>query len=219
MLKGTKNLIEADQRYLWHPFTQMADWQTSEPVVIDHGDGFFLFDTEGEKYIDGVSSLWCNVHGHKVKKIDNAVKSQLDKIAHSTLLGLAQTKSIELAQKLVEITPPGLEKVFYSDSGAAGVEIALKMAYQYYQNIGKKQQTKFIALENSYHGDTIGAVSLGGIKLFHSIFKPLLFETFFPKQTICWSVKPSLTAEILVVVYLLGLGLYFLIHRYIQGSF
>ncbi|PKL46136.1 MAG: adenosylmethionine--8-amino-7-oxononanoate transaminase, partial [Planctomycetes bacterium HGW-Planctomycetes-1] len=138
----------------------------------------YLINAEGGRYIDGVSSLWCNVHGHRVKKIDDAIKNQLDKIAHSTLLGLAQTKSIELAGKLVAITPKNLKKVFYSDSGATSVEIALKIAYQYYHNRGQKRD-KFIALGQSYHGDTIGSVSVGGIELFHSIFKPMLFETYF----------------------------------------
>ncbi len=175
----TNKLIEADKQYIWHPFTQMADWQACEPVIIDRGEGFFLIDTEGKKYIDGVSSLWCNVHGHHVKKIDDAIRAQLDKIGHSTLLGLGQTKSIQLAEKLIRITPPNLKKVFYSDSGATSVEIAIKMAYQFWHNTGRKKRTKFIALENSYHGDTIGAVSVGGISLFHEIFKSLLFETFF----------------------------------------
>jgi adenosylmethionine-8-amino-7-oxononanoate transaminase len=175
----TKKLVGADKRYLWHPFTQMAGWAETEPVIIEAGDGFYLIDTENRRYIDGVSSLWCNVHGHRVKKLDDAIAEQIGKISHSTLLGLGQNKSIELAEILVEISPDGLEKVFYSDSGATSVEIALKMAYQYYQNIGQKRRTKFIALENSYHGDTIGAVSVGGMELFHSIFRPLLFETFF----------------------------------------
>ncbi len=175
----TKKLIELDKKCIWHPFTQMADWLKSQPVIIDSAEGFYLIDTEGNRYIDGVSSLWCNVHGHRVKKIDDAIKAQTDKVSHSTLLGLGQTKSIELAEKLVRITPPGLQKVFYSDSGATAVEIALKMAYQYFQNTGEKNRTKFIALESSYHGDTIGSVSVGGIKTFRSIFRPLLFEAFF----------------------------------------
>ena len=177
MSQTTQKLIEADKRYLWHPFTQMAGWTESEPLVIDRAEGFFLIDSAGRRYIDGVSSLWCNVHGHRVQKIDDAIKAQLEKVAHSTLLGLTQTTSIELAEKLVEITPKGLEKVFYSDSGATSVEIALKLAFQYHRNIGQNNRTGFIALKNSYHGDTIGAVSLGGMDLFHSIFKPLLFET------------------------------------------
>ena len=175
----TKKLIELDKKYLWHPFTQMADWLKSEPVIIDSAKGFYLIDTEGNRYIDGISSLWCNVHGHRVKKIDDAIKAQIEKVSHTTLLGLGQTKSIELAEKLVRITPPALQKVFYSDSGATAVEIALKMAYQYFQNTGERKRTKFIALEDSYHGDTIGSVSVGGIKTFHSIFRPLLFEVFF----------------------------------------
>jgi adenosylmethionine-8-amino-7-oxononanoate aminotransferase len=156
----TKKLIEADKQYVWHPFTQMADWLAAEPVIIEGGEGFFLIDTEGKKYIDGVSSLWCNVHGHKVKKIDDAIRAQLEKVDHSTLLGLGQTKSIELAEKLIQITPSNLQKVFYSDSGATSVEIAIKMAYQFWHNTGQKKRTKFIALENSYHGDTIGSVSV-----------------------------------------------------------
>ncbi len=179
MNEPTKKLIELDKKYLWHPFTQMADWLKSEPIIIDSAQGFYLYDTQGNRYIDGISSLWCNIHGHKVKKIDDAIKAQIGKVSHSTLLGLGQTKSIELAEKLIQITPPALKKVFYSDSGATAVEIALKIAYQYFQNMGQQKRTKFIALENSYHGDTIGSVSVGGIKTFHSIFRPLLFETFF----------------------------------------
>jgi adenosylmethionine-8-amino-7-oxononanoate aminotransferase len=179
MNERTKRLTELDKQYLWHPFTQMADWLESDPVVIDSAEGFHLIDTEGNRYIDGVSSLWCNVHGHRVKQIDDAIKAQIDKVSHSTLLGLAQTRSIELAEKLIELTPAGLQKVFYSDSGATAVEIALKMAYQYFHNKGSDSRTKFIALESSYHGDTVGSVSLGGISTFHSIYKPLLFETLY----------------------------------------
>jgi len=179
MNERTKKLREADKQFLWHPFTQMSGWLDCEPVVIDSAKGFYLTDTEGRRYIDGASSLWCNVHGHRVKKIDEAIKAQLDRVSHSTLLGLGQSRSIELAEKLVGITPAGLEKVFYSDSGSTSVEIALKMVYQYYNNKGIDGRNKFIALKNSYHGDTIGSVSVGGIGLFHGIFKPLLFEAFF----------------------------------------
>ena len=179
MNEKTQQLIELDKRYLWHPFTQMADWLAGEPVVIESGDGFYLIDTDCNRYIDGVSSLWCNVHGHRVRKIDDAIRTQLDKIAHSTLLGLGQTQSIELAEKLVQIAPVPLEKVFYSDSGATAVEIAIKMAYQYWQNIGQTNKTKFISLKEAYHGDTVGAVSVGGMDLFHGIFKSLIFETHY----------------------------------------
>jgi len=179
MHKTTQRLIELDKKYLWHPFTQMADWLAGEPVIIERGEGYYLMDTEDRRYIDGVSSLWCNVHGHSVRIIDEAIRRQLDEIAHSTLLGLGQSRSIELAERLIRIAPPGLAKVFYSDSGATSVEIALKMAYQYWHNRGDKQRTRFIALRESYHGDTVGSVSVGGMELFHGIYKPLLFETLF----------------------------------------
>ncbi len=172
-------MIEADKKFLWHPFTQMAGWGDSEPVVIDSAEGFYLTDTEGRRYIDGVSSLWCNVHGHRVKEIDDAIRAQLDRVAHSTLLGLGQDRSIELAEMLAALAPSGLGRVFYSDSGATAVEIAIKMAYQYWHNIGRKTRTKFIALKEAYHGDTIGSVSVGGMDLFHGIFGSLLFETYF----------------------------------------
>jgi len=179
MHKTTQRLIELDKKYLWHPFTQMADWLAGEPVIIERGEGYYLIDTEGRRYIDGVSSLWCNVHGHNVRMIDEAIRRQLDELAQSTLLGLGQNRSIELAERLIRIAPPGLAKVFYSDSGATAVEIALKMAFQYWHNRGDKQRSRFIALRESYHGDTVGSVSVGGMELFHGIYKPLLFETLF----------------------------------------
>ncbi len=179
MNERTRQWIELDKQYLWHPFTQMQGWLASEPVIIERGEGFHLIDTEGRRYIDGVASLWCNVHGHRVPKIDAAIREQLDRIAHSTLLGLGQTRSIELAERLVKIAPPDLKKVFYSDSGATAVEIALKIAYQYWQNRGETKRTKFVALREAYHGDTVGSVSVGGMELFHGIFRSLLFETFY----------------------------------------
>ncbi len=168
---------ELDKKYIWHPFTQMEEWVASEPLVIERAEGNYLIDTEGREYLDGVSSLWVNVHGHRKSVIDEAITRQLGKVAHSTLLGLACVPSIELAQKLVGITPEGLNKVFYSDSGSTAVEVALKVAFQYWKNRGYKYKTLFATLQHAYHGDTIGSVSLGGIDLFHQIFHPLLFQT------------------------------------------
>ncbi len=173
-----KKLVAKDRKYLWHPFTQMRDWQTDEVPVIERGDGCYLIDAKGKRYLDGVSSLWCNVHGHRVKELDTAVKEQLGKIAHSTFLGLTHPAGIELAERLVAIAPRGLTRVFYSDSGSEAVEIAIKMAYQYWQQRGKPRKKKFARLTNAYHGDTIGSVSVGGIDLFHQAYRPLLFETF-----------------------------------------
>jgi len=172
-----ESLEQTDKQYLWHPFTQMKDWVEHDQLIIERGDGVYLFDTKGNKYIDGISSLWVNVHGHSHQKLNQAIKKQLDKISHTTLLGLGSTPSIELAKKLVEITPKGLDKVFYSDSGSTAVEIALKISFQYQQQIGQTKKKKFITLANAYHGDTIGSVSVGGIDLFHKIYKPLLFKS------------------------------------------
>jgi len=177
MKTDTSAWVAKDRKYIWHPFTQMRDWQTDEFPVIEKGKGCYLIDTQGRRYLDGVSSLWCNVFGHRVPAIDKAVKRQLGKIAHTTFLGLTHPMAIELAEKLIEIAPQGLTRVFYSDSGSEAVEIALKMAYQYWQQSGQPQKKKFAKLTNAYHGDTIGSVSLGGIDLFHQIYKPLLFET------------------------------------------
>jgi adenosylmethionine-8-amino-7-oxononanoate aminotransferase len=168
--------IELDKRHLWHPFTQQRDWADGEQLVIDHGDGTDLVDVDGHRYIDGVSSLWCNVHGHRHPTIDAAIRDQLDRVAHSTMLGLTHPSAAGLAARLAEIAPPGLDRVFYSESGSASVEIALKMAFQYWRQRGEASRTSFVTLTNAYHGDTLGAVSVGGIDLFHGAFAPLLFD-------------------------------------------
>ena len=166
-----------DKEYVWHPFTQMKGWNENQQLVIDHGEGVKLYDTEGKAYYDGISSLWVNIHGHRRQEIDTAVKNQLDKIAHTTLLGLINKPSAELAQKLVEVTPEGLNKVFYSDDGSTAVEAAVKIAFQYWQHKGRPEKQQFINLGDSYHGDTVGAVSVGNIDVFHKVYKPLLFNT------------------------------------------
>ena len=171
-----KDLAEKDRRYVWHPFTQMDEWLRADPLIIERGEGSFLIDVEGNRYLDGVSSLWVTVHGHRKRAIDRAVKAQIDRIAHSTLLGLANVPSIELAERLVAVAPRGLTRVFYSDSGSTAVEIALKIAFQYQRQSGEKARTRFIHFANAYHGDTLGSVSVGGIDLFHEIYRPLLFQ-------------------------------------------
>ncbi|MEK7688854.1 MAG: adenosylmethionine--8-amino-7-oxononanoate transaminase, partial [Deltaproteobacteria bacterium] len=182
-----------DKKYLWHPFTQMREWEKDDPLLIERGDGNYLIDADGRKYLDGVSSLWVNVHGHRKKEIDDAIKKQIDKISHSTLLGLANIPSIKLAEKLVKIAPKGLKKVFYSDNGSTAVEIALKMAFQYWkQQTGIRGQgsgvrkTKFIAFTGAYHGDTFGAMSVGEIDVFVKKYKPLLFPAFKAYYPYCY---------------------------------
>jgi len=156
-----------DRRYLWHPFTQMADWLAEEPLVIAEAEGCTLVDTRGQRYLDGVSSLWCNVHGHRHPALDAALRDQLARVAHSTLLGLANVPSIELARALIEVAPPGLARVFYSDAGATAVEAALRLALQYHQLRGERGRTRFASLVEAYHGDTLGAVGVGYSETFH----------------------------------------------------
>lgn len=172
-----RDFEKKDKKYLWHPFTQMQDWVKSDVLIVQSGDGVYLQDVEGNRYLDGVSSLWCNVHGHRIPEIDRAIQNQLGQIAHSTFLGLSNVPAIQLAEQLIRIAPKGLSRVFYSDSGSEAAEIAIKMAFQYWQHRGAPQKKRFIKLANAYHGDTIGSVSVGGIDIFHEIFGPLLFKT------------------------------------------
>lgn len=179
--------IEGDaRRYIWHPFTQMAEWEKDEPIVIEHGKGVYLYDIRGNKYLDGVSSIWVNLHGHRKAALDRALLDQTQRIAHSTLLGLTHLPAVRLAGKLVSLAPRGLKKVFFSDNGSTAMEVALKMAFQYWTHRGKSGKTKFLSLYNAYHGDTIGSVSLGGIELFHGLYSPLLFPTLKVGAPYCY---------------------------------
>jgi adenosylmethionine-8-amino-7-oxononanoate aminotransferase len=169
---------QLDRDHLWHPFTQQQAWCEEEPLTIERAEGSHLIASDGRRYLDGVSSLWCNVHGHRHPEIDRAVRDQLGRVAHSTMLGLTHPSAAELAARLVDLAPPGLSRVFYSDSGSTATEIALKMAFQYQQQRGGQhaRRTSFVHLRDAYHGDTIGSVSVGGIDLFHATYRPLLFE-------------------------------------------
>ena len=168
------DLRELDRHVLWHPFTQMAEW---DPLVIARGDGNYLVDSEGRRYFDGVSSLWCNVHGHHHPRLDRALREQADRIAHSTFLGLTHEPGIRLAADLLEVAPRGLARVFYSDSGSTAVEIALKQSFQFWALTGRPDKQRFLRMTEAYHGDTLGAVGVGGIDLFHRVFGPLLVQS------------------------------------------
>ncbi|QRG67388.1 adenosylmethionine--8-amino-7-oxononanoate transaminase [Brevibacillus choshinensis] len=171
-------LAAKNKQYLWHPFTQMKDYIAEEPLIIARGEGVKLYDVQGKGYYDGFSSVWLNVHGHNVPELNQAIIEQLGKVAHSTLLGMANVPSILLAEQLIRLAPEGLTKVFYSDNGATAVEISLKMAFQYWQNRGIAGKHSFITMNNAYHGDTIGATSVGAIPLYHQVYKPLLFSPY-----------------------------------------
>ena len=170
-------LVEKNARYLWNPFTQMKEFLADDPIVVERAKGARLYDVDGNEYLDGNSSLWLNVHGHCREELNDAIAAQLEKVAHSTLLGLSSVPAIELAERLVRLAPRSLGKVFFSDSGATAVEIALKMAFAYWRRIGRPEKRLFLTMRNAYHGDTIGAVSVGGIDVFHAEFGPLLFPT------------------------------------------
>ena len=177
MTVSDEDLRAWDRAHVWHPFTQMLDWMGDDPLIISRGEGNYLIDVQGNRYLDGVSSLWCNLLGHNHPHLNAAIKSQLDQIAHSTLLGLANVPATLLARKLAQLTPEGLTRVFYSDSGSTATEIALKLAFQYWQLRGEPQRVKFASLVEAYHGDTLGAVSVGYSELFHHFYRPLLSET------------------------------------------
>src|SRR3972149_4209676 len=206
--KEIKRLEEWDKKYIWHPFTQMKESVSESNLIIEKGKRSYMYDIHGKRYLDGVSSLWVPVHGHRKREIDNAIKKQVGKVAHSTLLGLSNVPAVELAKRLVGLMqwpvvsgqrsvvnkktssfiphPLSLSKVFYSDSGSTSVEIALKIAFQYWQNKGSEGKTRFLTFKNAYHGDTIGSVSLGGMDLFHEIYRPLLFQTIQVNSPYCY---------------------------------
>ncbi|OPY70380.1 MAG: L-Lysine-8-amino-7-oxononanoate aminotransferase [Syntrophorhabdus sp. PtaU1.Bin002] len=190
-----RQLTEWDKKYIWHPFTQMKDYMGAEPLIIERGEGCYLVDVDGNRYIDGVSSLWVLVHGHGKKELVDAIERQSKVLCHSTLLGLGNVPSVLLAKKLIDIVPHGLSRVFYSDNGSTSVEIALKMAYQYWQQRGEKKKKRFISLTNAYHGDTIGSVSIGGIDLFHQVYRPLLFKTYKAPSPYCYRCPLKLERE------------------------
>lgn len=172
-----QQLQEWDRRYFWHPFTQMQCFGDDDPWIIDHAEGNYVYDLDGRRCLDAIASLWCNIHGHRHPRLDAALVTQLGKVAHSTTLGASNPPAILLAKALVEISPRGLEHCFFSEDGAEAVEIAVKMAAHYWRNAGRPEKRTFVTLENAYHGDTVGAVSVGGIPLFHEVYGHLLFPT------------------------------------------
>ena len=191
----TQRLQAEDRRYLWHPFTQQRDWAKTAPLIIERGHGVYLEDTDGHRYLDGVSSIWVTLHGHRKGALDRALTAQLTRIAHSTLLGLSNVPAIELAKRLVGLAPSGLTRVFYSDNGSTAVEVALKMAFQYWRLQGgsARSKTKFLHLGQAYHGDTLGAVGVGGIPIFHERFKPLLRPSYEAHAPYCYRCPLDLT--------------------------
>jgi adenosylmethionine-8-amino-7-oxononanoate aminotransferase len=179
MSHTTDQLRSLDKQHIWHPFTQHKLWNGDDHLVITDADGMYLIDSDGNRYLDGVSSLWCNVHGHRVPEIDAAIRAQLNRVAHTTMLGLTSEPAILLADRLMKIVPQNLVKVFYSDSGATATEVAFKLAAQYWHNIGRGEKREFVGFAEAYHGDTFGAMSVGRTEAFHKPYFPMLFKTHF----------------------------------------
>lgn len=182
----TRTLQELDRKYVWHPFTQMQEWVEKDQLVIVRGEGSWLIDSDGNRWLDGVATIWTNVHGHCRREINEAVKAQVDRLEHSTQLGLANDQAAILAKRLVGMAPPGLCKVFYSDNGSTAMEVGIKMAFQYWRHMGKPGKSGFISFKNAYHGDTVGCMSIGGIDIYHEVFRPLLFSTIQAPAPYCY---------------------------------
>ncbi len=196
-----EELLDYDRRLVWHAFTQMAEY---EPLVIERAEGCTLYDIDGQTYLDGVSSLWCNIHGHRHPWIDAAIREQMDKVAHVTNLGSSNPTTIELAKRLVDFAPTGLGHLFFSDDGATAVEVALKMAFQYGRQRKNPKPAKrlFVALDGAYHGDTLGSVSVGGVERFHAMFRPLLFEVLRLPAPDTYRLPPGVSHEGAAAYYL-----------------
>jgi adenosylmethionine-8-amino-7-oxononanoate aminotransferase len=194
-----------DRTRVWHPFTQMAEY---EPLVLERAHGCTLVDIDGNEYLDGTSSLWCNVHGHRHPRLDAAIREQLDRVAHVTALGASNPTTIKLAKRLVDLAPAGLEHVFFSDDGATAVEVALKMAFQYWRqrHDPRPEKTRYVALGEAYHGDTLGSVSVGGVERFHAMFRPLLFDCFRVPAPDPYRTPQGVTAENMLDFHLGQLG-------------
>lgn len=186
MAEETARLRALDKAHVWHPFTRLDEWLDDEPLVVARAEGCWLYDTDGRRYLDGNASLWVNVHGHRHPALDAALRAQLDHVAHSTFLGLTNPPAVELAARLTAVAPAGLTRAFFSESGASAVEVALKMAYAYHLFRGQGQRALFVSMDGAYHGDTVGAVSVGRIDAFHDTYRPLLFPTRGFAQPYCY---------------------------------
>ena len=194
------NLVDKDLKYIWHPCSQMKDYEELKPMVIERGEGVYLYDIDGNRYLDAISSWWCNLFGHANERINNAIKDQIDKIEHVIFANFSNVPAIELSERLVNITPDRLQKVFFADNGSAAVEIALKMSFHYHQQIGKFKKQKFVAITDAYHGETLGALSVGDLDIYNKVYKPLMIDTYRVKGPNCYrcpygEIRSSCDAE------------------------
>lgn len=194
-MSANQALMQRDLSVLWHPCTQMKDHEQLPLIPIRRGDGVWLEDFDGNRYLDAVSSWWVNLFGHANPRINAAVHEQLDRLEHVILAGFSHEPAVALAEQLVAITPPGLSRVFYADNGSSGIEVALKMSFHYWHNVGKTKKTKFVTLGNSYHGETLAALAVGDVDLYKSTYKPLLMEVFTAPSPDCFHREPGESEE------------------------
>ena len=197
----TRNdILELDRRHVWHPCTQEKDHETLPPIPIVSGDGMYLIDTEGRRYLDGVSSWWVNLFGHAHPRLTAALHHQAQRVAHHIFAGFTHEPAVELARRLAELTPGSLSRVFFTDNGSSAVEAALKMSFQYWQQSGRPEKTRFLSLSGAYHGETVGALSVSGIDLYRAVYRPILLEGFQAEGPDCFRCpyqqqRDSCTAE------------------------
>lgn len=184
-----KELQQKDLQYIWHPCSQMKDYEAFPPIIIEKAKGAYLYDIEGKSYLDAVSSWWVNLFGHSNEKLNKALKKQLESMEHVIFANFSHKPAIELAEKIIAITPEKLKKVFFADNGSSAVEVALKMSFQYHQQMGNEKKTKFVALSDAYHGETLGSLSVGDIDLYNKIYKPLLLHTHKAEGPDCYRCK------------------------------
>jgi len=194
-MNSMKEWQKKDLQYVWHPCAQMKDYEEFPPIIVDRGEGVYLYDIDGKQYLDAVSSWWVNLFGHSNKRINQAISKQLDKLEHCIFANFSHKPAIELAERMIEISPAGLGKVFFSDDGSTAVEVALKISFQYFQQTGKPEKQKFVAIQESYHGETLGAMAVNNIDLYSKVYKPLLINTFKVEGPDCYRCKYGLNRE------------------------
>ena len=196
-MRSKEEWIEKDLKYVWHPDTQMKQYEGKDfkPVLIEKGKGIYLYDADGNEYIDGVSSWWVNTLGHSNEKLNKILTEQAERIEHVLLADFTHKPAIELAEKLIKLAGEPFSKVFYSDDGSTAVEVALKMAYQYWYQNGKPEKKYFVSMTDSYHGDTLGSVSVGGIDIYKKIFSPLVFDTIKVCAPFCYRCPKGRKSE------------------------
>jgi adenosylmethionine-8-amino-7-oxononanoate aminotransferase len=188
-------LAARDSHVLWHPCTQMKDHETQPPIAVRRGDGAWLEDFDGRRYLDAVSSWWVNLFGHANPRIGAAVSAQLEQLEHVIFAGFTHEPAVRLAEQLVALTPPGLSRCFFADNGSAAVEVALKMSFHFWQNRGRPRKSRFITLANSYHGETLGALAVGNVDLYKSLYQPLLMQVLTAPSPDCYFRAPGETWE------------------------